>query len=455
MIFCKKFLILPAQKIFSCFRQSFLLVPSYPLALSYLLAPSYPLALSCPRKRASIKRVFLNSAFSGILFLFTFASHAQNIQSLQREVQIQTNSKSLAHKMAVLEVSRDLIIDLLGREKYQAKKQYIEQNIIKRENRYLLSVSSSKGEWNDEGKFTFKVSMKISKDNLKKLLMEHNLLGYSKGTFCVLPLISFLDDSSGKKYSWWLDKKEELDEKSLELKKSVQAFFDLLSRELVKIGFYVQDPLFYQISQAVPPTILPKKDKDFGSLLDFYSCDIVLSGQVHIGKKSSSSLLSSFLKETGKPDKNWLEFSLRAFKVKSQYQILNLKKRMAVSSKDNLLFAFLAEAQKVVDSLAYQLSHHQEEGSLVWNHFMLYIQGALSYSDREKLARLLVQKSKSLENLKVQYMTADRVVYSAEVSTSLKLAVKDLKKLSLKAFNIQVRKTRNQAIEVYAQKNKK
>ena len=361
----------------------------------------------------------------------------------------------MAHKRAVLEVSRDLVIDLLGEKKYQAKKKYIEQNIIKKDNRYILSVSSSKGKWSDQGKFTFQVSLKISKENLKKLLREHNLFDYSKGTFCVLPMVSF-EENEGSSYSWWLEKKSDLDEKSLELKKLAQAFFDLLSRELLKRAFYVQDPLFYQVPRAVPPSLFSaksKKNKNFHSLMHFYSCDIILLGQVSLGAKTKDSLLGSFLSDSEKPDKKELEFSLSAFKIKTQHPILGLKKRVALEGSD-FRTAFLSSAQKVVDSLAYQLSHHQEENSLEWNQFPLILQGSLSYFDKEKLARLLVQNSDSLEKLKVQYMNADRVVYSAEVSADLKKAIKDLKKLSLKAYNIQVRKTRNQAIEVYAQKRK-
>ena len=108
-----------------------------------------------------------------------------------------------------------------------------------------------------------------------------------------------------------------------------------------------------------------------------------------------------------------------------------------------------------MDSLVYQLSHHHEEGSLGWSRFLLNIQGALSYSDRERLASLLVQNSESLEKLKVSYMNASQVLYSAESSKDIKQTVKDLKKLSVKGFNIQVRKTRDQAIEIYAQKLKR
>ena len=242
------------------------------------------------------------------LLIFSFLAEGQIIQTLTQEIQIETNSKSLAHKRAVSKVSRDLVIKLLGKEKYQAEKRYIEKNIINNQNRYILSVYSSRGKWNDQGKFVFNVSIKVSKDNLKKLLIEHHLFDYSsQGAFCVLPFVSFSNDKLS--YSWWLD------EGAQELKSLAQSFFDLLTYEFVKVGFYVHDPIFYQIPSAVPPSVLPKKSKSFKSfisLLDFYSCDILLSGHIH----TRSSSLGSFLSEEEKKQKAGWNFQSRFFKLK-------------------------------------------------------------------------------------------------------------------------------------------
>ena len=252
----------------------------------------------------SVGRLRFGSLFCAFALCFFWPgfSAVEDLVSLQEEVRTDTEDRSLAQDKALSVISAELVRGMLGRERYQKERKKIESRIISDKKRYILSVSSSPPSLGEDGKFVFTVTVKVSKKNLKQLLLKHNLFYDSQGSSCVLPVISFVSRFEGGKslWSWWLEDKAP----DPLLKSLASSFFDRLESRLIRRGFYFLHPLFQNLREGTPLYALPKKGsqaKDFKPLAGFYKCNIVLSGSVQSGapplsKKQGLSSVFSFCK---------------------------------------------------------------------------------------------------------------------------------------------------------------
>ena len=399
------------------------------------------------------------------LIYFSFLSgfvQAQDVETIIEEVQLKSDSKQLAQKKALRKISREIVVEMIGESRYEEGKKKIEKYIIKNKNRYILSVRSSSPILQDSGRFSSTVTVKISRENLKSLLLDHNLFYSSEGSFCLLPLVSFSSHFSGEKksYSWWLKTPDETEVSSL--KELAGSFFNLLNEELIKQSFYVLNPVFRRMAEGTPLSVLPKKGRriwNFVPLARFYSCDIILLGYVHSGAPLSngagalSNLFSLNKKNEVSDISQYLtQFSFNVFNIKTRQMLFQLRKQFPFSSisQKEPQTEVLSRSKDILDSLAYQLSSYQEEGSLDLNRLMISVQGPLTYAQKEQLKRALVKAIPDIQSLDERLLTSSRVVYLAESSQSVSSIARQLKAVSLPKFVIQVKGYRKQELEIYA-----
>ena len=389
---------------------------------------------------------------SFLLIVLSSQAFAMSVETYQKTIDLDTDNKKQAQKIALNQASRELIIQMLGQKEYSKKKSQIEKKIIKNKNRYVLSISSSSGELQDTGKFRFSVTIKISKNNLRDLLKSSSVVKVSRSSYCIIPLITFsseLEEKNKQTWFWW--KLEQSSEESFSTqKKLAETFFRTLSRDFTKLGFYFIDPVFQKTVQAVPESLLPKRSKKmkhFNSLVHFYSCDIILSGSIDIEKnvgKNLSSLNTNHL----------LKVMIRAFNQKTKESLFELNREFSLGNKDSLQKTMDLKSQEVIESLIYRFSFYKERGSLGLDRLMLALQGPLSYSEKEKFITQIMQKVNGLKNIQIVYLSSQRAIYKSDISNSLDEILKDLKKIKLKDFTFQVRADSNSKLEIYAQTKK-
>lgn len=405
------------------------------------------------------------------LFFISFVFYVFPIWSLEtvtKEVHLKTDSKQLAQKSALDELSREVVIDMIGEDKYNEEKSKIEKSILKNRNRYILSTRASKPVSQDNGDFSFMVTATVSKDNLKKLLLDNNLFYSSKGSFCLIPVVSFSThfQSKEKTYSWWLASSG--DKIDPVLQKMAVSFFDLLSQELIKQGFYLLNPIFQRMNEGTPSSVLPgrrSRVRDFVPLSEFYTCDIILSGHIQSGNLTSqrssilSHLFSSFSNKSSELVSSFqyfTNFSFRVFNIRTRQFLFKLSKRFPFSSSDqqNPEKEMLLNLNNILDSFIYQLSSYQEEGSLGLNRMTVSVQGPLSYAEKEQLKKALIKNISGIQNLQERMLSSSRVVYEADSSSDIRSLAKQLRAVSLRRFVIQVKGYRKQELEIYARKRK-
>ena len=417
--------------------------------------------------------------FFKVLF-FGLVAYAEDIKTVVKEIRLNRDNRQEAQAKALNELSRELVKSMIGDNRYRQLKGSIESSIITKQNRYILSTSSSQGVLQDDGSFSFQVTLKFSKSNLKDLLLENNLFYVSEGSFCVFPLVSFISyfKDKSQSYSWWLGSDNESPDPVLH--SMAKDFFNLLSGEFVKTGFYALDPVFQRMYEGTPFKVLPKKSthiRNFIPLAQFYNCDIVLSGYVKVSQfltpfsKSTGSLLSletqkgeksvsgdvrsSYNRELAgyKEEGKYLgEVFFNVFNIKTSQFLFRFKKQIPYASNKPNAVENYPDFKSVLASLAYQLSLYQKEGSLDLYRLNISVQGPLTYVQREQLKKKLLQKVLGIHSLEERLLTSNRVVYSAETSQDAGSIAKQLKKLSLPHFMIQVKGHRQKELEIYAKK---
>ena len=312
--------------------------------------------------------------------VFPFFLHAkEDTQTLVKEIYLDTDNRTHARLQAINEISRTLVKEMTGEDKYNKEKQKIEDSIIKKQNRYILSTSTSSPVLQESGEFLFQVTIRVSKANLKNLLLEHNLFYDSQDSLCVFPFISFQSDVSKtlKNYSWWLGGSNT---GQTFLRKLAALFFDRLSEKLISTGFYVIDPVFQNLGGALSLNTADKPNspknlialarfythaaltrkagpEDFISLAEFYSCNLILSGYIKVldALQESESLInwpSVFNKKDKIQQKTELEFSDNSYFIYFYFQILNRKTgRVLVKLKKMFPFPEVAFYPKPDQSL--------------------------------------------------------------------------------------------------------
>ena len=361
------------------------------------------------------------------------------------------------------QVSRELLIDILGKKKYQKQRSQIEKQIIKNKNRYVLSISSSSGNREETGKFSFVVNIKISKDNLRFLLKQSSLFKDTRS--CILPLISFSSEFEKETWSWWNLEEQSSDTKSSPTKpfytnrQLAQSFFDSLGKEFTKIGFYFINPIFQKTAQSVPASLLPKRSnkmKYFKPIINFYSCDIILSGFIHVGKsKGEGGFLSNDSGSILNTPK--LEFVIKGFNRKTKENLFELRRQFPFEKESKKSYKKQVDLKfkEMIESLIYQFSFYKERGSLGLDRLMIALQGNLSYPEKERFMNQVIQKMEGLKNIQIVYLSSQRAIYRVEISKPLSQIIKELKALSLRDFSLQVRKSSGSKLEIYAKTKSK
>lgn len=394
--------------------------------------------------------IFMNSlirAFSGLLSMklffsfFCFFSFSQEISEIKVDIKTEDGDKKTAITKAIDQISRETVEDFLGREKYAGNEKVIKADIIKNQNRYILFSKSSETVSQDDGKFLTTVTLGISKKNLEQLLIEHNLLFNSKGSLCILPLISFTTVLNKKEsHSWWLAGNEEMFPKNL-----AGDFYKQLSFYSVKNGFYGMDPVFSRLKEARIFNNEREKVLSIKYMADFFRCHIVLSGKIFVKGNKETAALEHYV-------------AFKVFNVQTRRVFLKMRKKILVPvkkfplSESQIRKFFSAVSKRILISVAHQLSIYKNKGALDLNRLFLSIQGPLSYFEKENLEKELLRHIPAIKKLQKKYMSSHKTTYEIKYEQSMEDLKKAIKKINIPDYKVRVVAHNKKQIEIYAKK---
>ena len=374
------------------------------------------------------------------LIYFSFSSFSQTIKEFRIDITTAQGEKKTAITKAVNQISRQFVESFLGKEKYQENEEKIKKTIFKNQNRYILFSKSSKSIPQNDGKFLTTVTLGISEQNLKGLLLEHNLFYKSHGSLCVLPVIAFTVDLGKKEsYLWWSPPEQ----KSTLPKSLAKNFHSSLSLHVTKSGFYSADPIFSRFHEALPLVILngKEKSKNLKSLVGFLQCHIVLSGKVLIKQNKESKTLTNY-------------FVFKIFNTQTNQLLFKIRKKFLVPElpsdlKNKQIKKIFSEiSQRILTSIAYQLS--EEKGTLDLTRLFLSIQGPLTYFEREALAEALIRKISPIKSLQKKYMSSNRTLYEMKSDEGIAKVADIIKKSIIPNYQVKITTYNKKRLEIHA-----
>ena len=373
---------------------------------------------------------------------FFIAVSAFGIETRELDILTESGDKNQAIERAVNQVSRDFVKHLMGEEKYLKQKKQIEEKIIKNRNRYILSAKTSAPEVQEEGDYLTTVTLGVSEENLKALLLENNLFYSSAGAGCILPVVAFQmsNDKGKEKFSWW--KREKSGEADSLLLSLSRIFYSRLSEDFIEKGFYVMDPMFSRLSESVPSSVLPGRNstRQFQKLSGFLNCDLILSGTFHIERDKTLSAFRS-------------EVSLKVFNMKTLRELFHLEKKFTLSaSEKGMEVSFRDSLDMLFTSLKYQLSFYRDRGVLDLSRLFLSVQGPLTYFEKERLKQALVQHISPIKDLKEAWMASNRLMYEVESSKSMKDLARAIRSQEIPGFKVQITGYSEKKLDIYAAK---
>ena len=385
------------------------------------------------------------AVFSFFVF-WSALSPARGIETVEKNISMETANKALAAQQAVNEVSWELVKESMGERKFQENREKIKKRIISGKNRYILSTKASAPVLQEDGNFLTKVIVGVSRKNLQALLLEHNLFYSSQGAACLLPVVSFeVSLDKQESYMWWTEPRDipspakGAKGKSGLPRRMAAFFFESLGRRLLDEGFYAVDPVFSRSYEHLPKSAIPKGSqlKHFEPLAKLFRCDIIVSGVIRLNRDENRFL--SFL-------------YFKIFNIKTRQILFQIKKRLALSalSVEEAEREFRSLSEEIFKNFAYQLALYKEKGSLDLSRLLLGIQGPLDYAQKERLKAALIKYIPAIKDLQERLLASNRIIYEMETPESIHSIAKSLKSLPVPFFQIQVTGYSKRQLNIYA-----
>lgn len=374
------------------------------------------------------------SFINTILFLTVIISsgwtktYAQNAEWLQRNYEGQSTqeSQTLAKKeiqeQGVLNISEALIRELIGDEKFQKNKSFIQNKIVKQSAKYI-PVMKQGDVSGVPGAFKLKMEFKVSLQNLKQLLLENNLLNESDVDAVMLPLVAIQD--SGRSYAWWMDTSSG---GSIEGQTERPAFYVGLDRHFertirkafFKRGFYVLKPTENNLAAFLPEQlnkemaanqIFENERKEFSLSVQ---APILVQGMIQIDSAQGSKYLIKIQLEV-----------IRADTGRSIAQML----RNYETEKGNKETVIDRKLKSVLDplmqELALQVQEAWQKGTVTASKLSLVIRGRFQPQFNERFKEKIRNQLTQVKNIYERKMGGDFIGFEIESSiTAQELAQK-------------------------------
>jgi hypothetical protein len=232
---------------------------------------------------ALIRLNFFLSFFVFYIFIAP-TSQAEELLEVNQHSKIELdNNKDIRNELtkeAVKLVSEKYISEILGPEKYFKEKNKIEAKIISNYIKYipiLKLTNINKSQTSVEAD----VYMRMSIENLKKLLQMSALLYETKGSPIVVPMISIIDKVNSKSFYWWSTKPEA--ELSY-LKDWLASIYGQLKLDLNEKEFFCVQPLKWNLQRQIPETLKVENPnlEDSISIAQILNGSVVVRGQMNL-----------------------------------------------------------------------------------------------------------------------------------------------------------------------------
>lgn len=359
------------------------------------------------------KKIILLCIFFGISL-----AQAQMMEK-QYTVEVEASSGPAAQNLlldkAIERATVEIVSAYIGEDRL-TKNRAVLQKILSGSNEYI--PYSKRGELKKiaEKQYQMDVTLRISRDALKEILLKTGLLYENQENPIVMSFISFGYDSSGDSYKWWLadrNSSAHLSKYHLYLEKN-------LANELWEGQFYLIPGQKKQLAEWLNDELRVNNfnKSHFDKLNQMFKAQIVVIGRIDITSEDDK-----------KPE---VKVSLQAIHAINERVIASVNRKLKVDKKEIPEDVFASVAQ----DMASQIVDVWKKGSLGAQMVLVEFQGKYNLGWLEKFKNELKNES-FVKGIRERYLTSSG--FSFEIDTHLgtedfrkKLAEQSLKSAQIK-----------------------
>lgn len=314
-------------------------------------------------------------------------------------------------KLAEKEAAYQLISEMLGKDQFEKVQSAINKKVLPQSKNFILLTKIIETTPTEDKQFLNKVLIRFSKKTLKSILIASHLFYLDYSADRILTLIEFKDEKNGKVYRWW--------SQNTENPTPIQNLYSNLQSLFLKYGFYAVHPIFSQYHSMLPKKLKFNKlnVKKAQKLAEFFQSGLIILGSITLEPLSDS--MSQVI---------W-DLTL--------YNSIYLRELSAYKSRIKIpkhSWDFL-KTNHWVKNFALEMKSIYEKGVLSSQLFTITLEGRLNHLERETLKKSL-EKTSNINNLKVNVISANQVVYSADVNAQDTQILQQIKKLNILDFKL-------------------
>ena len=314
-------------------------------------------------------------------------------------------------KLAEKEAAYQLISDMLGKDQFEKTRDAIEKKILPQSKNFILLTKITETEPTEDKQFLNKVLIRFSKKTLKNILIASHLFYLDYSADRILTLIEFKNEENGKIYRWW-NKNESPPPPIQDLYSNLQSLF-------LKYGFYAVHPIFSQYHSMLPKKLRFNKlnVNTAQKLAEFFQSGLIILGSITLEPLSDS--MSQVI------------WDLTLYNSIYLRELSTYKSRIKIPKHS---WDFL-KTNHWAKNFALEMKSIYEKGVLSSQFFTITLKGNLNHPEREILKKSL-EKTPNINNLKVNVISANQIVYNADVNAEDTQILQQIKKLNVLDFKL-------------------
>lgn len=375
------------------------------------------------------------SAAQSALLPFERVGQSSSTSSYQAKKEIQ--------EKLVLELGRELVIQMIGEEEYNQKKKNIDRMIQQNYGKFIPYVKADQIHANKNSSgFNQKISFEVSLASLREVLSQEGLLYEKVKDVRVLPVISYLDSYDAKSYKWWYSKDLVYGDFLWRIEEKTES---ILSDKFWDSGFYLLDPSSHAYSYFLDPKqkLESHRRSDLVAMGKQFDADLVVYGSVHIGASDENSRVST------------VKLRWKAVLTKNERNIADVELNWNTKPgdyKEEVILGIGENLEKAVDSLNKQVVDAYQKGKFGTESMLLVLKGDLNYQDLESLKQSIRLSNYQIKSLRERRLKSGEYTFELDVSGQRDQLVKHFETWQPTDWNLMLSSANKEEIELTIQK---
>lgn len=370
-----------------------------------------------------------------VIFCLSVLAFGQASSLVERLVDVQTKEKnpgiarSILMNQASEKVSEELILEIVGEQKYQKNRSLILNKVVKKSAAYLPFIKS--GDLKEippeqGGGYQLSLSVKANLDLLQNLLLENGLFYDESSLATVLPFIQWQDQVQSKNFSWWTQDGD--DKNKVFLAKQSRLLEQVLQDSFLRTGFFIMKPQVFGFDSTLSSEHKSESlnSEVLSQLTLAFSAQILLQGKVGLTKAERADAVAIEVRLTATQSLNGRILAEVARKFETESGVF-----------ESVVDRKLAQSLPAISAdLSSQLLEAWKQGTINSQLYKLKILGRIDLLNQESLKEGFRSKVREIKSIKERLISSEEIVYEIDSSISPIEVAKKLNELELKNTTI-------------------